>query len=115
MNEDNLPDNQIAGFVETIKNDIITTRNKVFENANSELISLYFRIGKIISENSKYGTGFVNTLSASLKLEFEDAAGYSPRNLSRMKKFYEEYSESAILPPAVAKLPWTHNCILIEK
>ena len=32
-----------------------------------------------------------------------------------MKKFYEEYKDLSILPPAVAKLPWTHNCILLDK
>ena len=32
-----------------------------------------------------------------------------------MKKFYLEYKDEEILPPAVAKLPWTHNMILIEK
>lgn len=32
-----------------------------------------------------------------------------------MKKFYEEYKDLSNLPPAVAKLPWTHNCILLEK
>lgn len=32
-----------------------------------------------------------------------------------MKTFYEEYKDFKILPPAVAKLPWTHNYLLIEK
>ena len=32
-----------------------------------------------------------------------------------MKKFYEEYKDLSNLPPAVANLPWTHNCILLEK
>ena len=43
----------------------------------------------MIYENQKYGTDFINTLSISLKLEFKDASGFSPRNLSRMKKYYE--------------------------
>lgn len=89
--------------------------NRVLVSANQELISLYFRIGKIISENSSYGNNFINSLSTALKLDFPDAEGYSPRNLSRMKKFYETYKDLSILPPAVAKLPWTHNCILIDK
>jgi len=32
-----------------------------------------------------------------------------------MKAFYEQYKDYSILPPAVAKLPWTHNYILLEK
>lgn len=100
---------------EQIKNDILLTRKKIFENANSELLALYFRIGKYISDNSKYGNQFIDNLAVSLKIDFSDATGFSKRNLSRMKKFYEEYKNYPILPPAVAKLPWTHNCILIDK
>ena len=105
-------------FIDTIgsiKQDIINTRNKIIYNANSELIKLYFRIGKTISENSKYGKSFVEILSKSLKLEFPNLTGFSDRNLWRMKAFYEKYKDFSILPPAVAELPWTHNYILLEK
>lgn len=108
-------DKDIIGIIDAIKRDILSTRNRIFENANRELISMYYRIGQIISENSRYGNQFVETLSSALKLDFPDATGYSVRNLFRMKKFYEEYKDFPILPPPVAELPWTHNCILIEK
>lgn len=32
-----------------------------------------------------------------------------------MKRFYLECKDEGILPPAVAKLSWTHNIILLEK
>lgn len=32
-----------------------------------------------------------------------------------MRKFYETYADFSILPPAVAKLPWTHNSILVDR
>ena len=74
-----------------IKRDIVSTQRKVFADANCELVLLYFRIGKVISENQKYGNNFINTLSTSLKADFPDAKGFSPRNLARMRKFYETY------------------------
>ena len=101
--------------IEKIKRDIISTRNKILTNANKELINMYFRIGKIISENQKYGSNFINYLSTSLKIDFPDATGFSPRNLARMRKFYDTYKDLSNLPPAVAKLPWTHNSILVER
>lgn len=76
---------------------------------------MYFRIGKIINENTKYGNNFISILSKSLKLEFPASTGFSERNLWRMKAFYEQYKEFSILPPSVAELPWTHNYILLEK
>lgn len=108
-------DKDFKDLVLWVKNDILKTRFEVQENANIELIKLYFRIGKIVSENAKYGNKFIQDFSISLKLEFPDSTGFSTRNLSRMKKFYEKYKDLSILPPVVAKLPWTHNCILLEK
>ena len=64
---------------------------------------------------SLYGSNFINTLSSSLKTEFPGSAGFSPRNLARMRKFYEVYGDLSNLPPTAAKLPWTHNSILVEK
>ena len=98
-----------------IKRDIVSTQRKVFADANRELILLYFRIGKVISENQKYGNNFINTLSASLKADFPDAKGFSPRNLARMRKFYETYRDLSNLPTALAKLPWSFNCLLIDR
>lgn len=106
--------NTIFEIIENIKNDISATRNAILQNANRELIEMYFRIGKCISENQTYGSNFINSLSAALKTEFPDASGYSPRNLARMKKFYEEYRDLANLPPAVANLPWTTNMLLVD-
>ena len=106
---------EIIALVKNIKKDILATRNKVLANANKELIYLYFRIGKIISENQKYGSNFINTLSTSLKIDFPDSTGFSPRNLARMRKFYETYGDLSNLPTALAKLPWSFNCLLIDK
>ena len=107
--------NDIINIINDVKQDVKNTRNKIIYNANSELINLYFRIGKTISEKSYYGKNFVGTLSKSLKLEFSNSKGFSERNLWRMKAFYEKYKDFIILPPAVAELPWTHNYILLEK
>lgn len=108
-------DKSFLDIIDNIKRDIMNTRQRVFENANIELISLYFRIGKYIYENAQYGTKFIDNLSLALKLEFPNAKGYSARNLARMRKFYDEYHTFSILPLPVAKLPWTHNCILMDK
>lgn len=108
-------DKSIISVFEQVKADILRTRSKVLIDANTELLSMYFRIGKVIVENAKYGSNFINELSRQLKIEYPGADGYSPRNLARMKKFYTVYKDFSILPPPVAKLPWTHNVILMDK
>ena len=99
----------------SIKNEIINTQTQILSDANSRLINLYFKLGKIINDNSKWGDKFIETLEVELKLDFPNIKGFSARNLRRMKRFYLEYKDEEILPPAVAKLPWTHNIMLIEK
>ena len=103
------------GIVNDIKNDIKSTRFKILENANKELLCLYFRLGKVIDDNWKYGNSFINQLSIELKLEFPNMRGFSSRNLRRMRIFYNEYKDIQNWPVALANLPWTHNYTLIEK
>jgi len=107
--------NSFISIVNYIKEDIKSTRFKIIENANRELLSLYFRLGKVIDDNWKYGNSFVNQLSVELKLEFPNMKGFSSRNLRRMRMFYNEYKDVQNWPLLVANLPWTHNCILIER
>lgn len=107
--------NDFKVIITEIKNDIKNTRFRILENANNELINLYFRIGKIIDDNWKYGNNFVNELSIELKLTFPDMKGFSPRNLRRMRIFYNEYKDMQNWPTPLANLPWSHNYTLIEK
>ena len=58
--------NDFKVIIEDIKKDIRSTRFKIIKNANFELINLYFRLGKIIDENWKYGNNFINNLSIEL-------------------------------------------------
>ena len=46
------------------------TQLEIFENANANVMDLYFYIGKIIYENSEYGNNFINKISIELKLKF---------------------------------------------
>ena len=113
--ENKMLDKEFKNLVLYAREDILKTRFKIQENANAELINLYFRLGKIISKNAKYGNKFIKDFSIALKLEFPSVTGFSTRNLSRMKKFYEAYKDLSILPTALAKLPWSHNNLLLDK
>lgn len=108
-------DKEFKNLIVDIKKEIKETQTLVMSDANNRLINLYYKLGKIIYDNSKWGDNFIKNLEIELKLDFPGSTGFSARNLSRMKKFYYEYKDNEILPPAVAKLPWTHNVVLIEK
>ena len=99
-------DDEYFEFLNDIKKDIINTRKKVVLNTNNELILMYYRIGKGLIENNKYGSNFINNLATDLKLEFPNAKGLSARNLRYMQKFAKEFDYDTILQHSIAKLPW---------
>ena len=87
------------------------TQLEIFENANANVMDLYFYIGKIIYENSEYGNNFINKISIELKLKFPNAKGYSPRNLRDMKKYYLSVKDNELLKKYSYKIPWSHNTL----
>lgn len=112
---ENISNNNFKEIISRIKNDVRKTQLKTMSQANSNLIMLYFRIGKILSENSKYGNSFIKNTSIELNMAFPNIKGFSERNLKRMKRFYNEYKSFEKMPQVVAQLPWGHNIMLFEK
>ncbi len=102
-------------IINDIKKDIRKTQIKTFQQVNSNLINLYFRIGKRLEENSKYGNSFIKNVAESIKLEYPGLKGFSERNLKYMKKFYLEYKDDEKVQRCVAQLPWRHNIVLMSR
>ncbi len=103
---------------EKIAKAINMSKNNVVSTVNSELVRLYWNIGKIIktdilqNEKAEYGISAVENLSRELVAEY--GRGYSSRNLFNMIKFYEVYKDEQILHSLSAKLSWTHIRRLIH-
>ncbi len=68
MVEAKLNDFKIA--IDKVVTKIKTTQLEIFENANTNVMDLYFYIGKIIYENSEYGNNFINEMSIELKIKY---------------------------------------------
>lgn len=102
-------------IINDIKQEIKSTQYKVAVQSNISLISMYFRLGKILSDNYKYGNKFIDEVSKDLKIEFPNSTGFSVRNLKYMKKFYLEYKDDELVQQLVAQVPWGHNIVLMEK
>lgn len=108
-------DKEFKDIVYSIKTEIKAAQAKVAIEANRTLMELYFKIGKVLNDNFKYGNKFIDDVSRELKLEFSNASGFSVRNLKYMKKFYLEYKDDEIVQRCVAQLPWRHNIVLMTK
>lgn len=83
-----------ADVVRQIKTAILQSRYRAAKLVNRELLSLYFGIGKFISENSRdhfWGTRAIESISERLQQEMPGLRGFSPVNIKRMRQFYEEW------------------------
>lgn len=98
-----------------IKRTLVVTRNKIVENANKELILMYYSIGSKLIMNNKWGSSFIDNLARDLKMEFPTIKGMSARNLRYMQKFASEYDNDEFLQGVLAKLSWNHNQILMDR
>lgn len=98
-----------------IKKTLIVTRNRIVENANRDLVLMYYNIGLKLIENNKWGSSFIDTLAKDLKVEFPTLKGTSARNLRYMQKFATEFANDEFLQGVLAKLSWNHNQILLDK
>jgi predicted nuclease of restriction endonuclease-like (RecB) superfamily len=82
--------------IKAIKLAILRSRYRTAVLANKEMLSLYFGIGKYVSDNSRkgfWGTGAVEQISEGLQKELPGLRGFSATNIKRMRSFHEEWAK----------------------
>jgi len=86
-----------GNFVELladVRNRIQVAQTRAMLAVNSELVRLYWDIGRIIDARQKHegwGTAVIPRLAAELKNELPEIKGFSERNIKRMLAFYRDY------------------------
>lgn len=90
-------------------------RNNIAQQVNTELLTTYWNIGRIIVEyeqqsqlRAEYGKQTLKELSKELTREF--GKGFSRSNLQNMRAFYLAYKKCQT--PS-GKLAWSHYCELL--
>ena len=76
-------------LLEQIKAEISTTRTRAVTHVNSELICMYWRVGKMLGKGS-WGDKVIDTLSKDVRAAYPGIKGFSPRYLKYMKRFAYE-------------------------
>ena len=105
-------------FLKDILSKIQQARYEMLKAVSKQTVSLYWEIGKSVSEKvkqEKWGKSVVEQLSKDLQTEFAGIRGFSSRNIWNMKNFYEFYATNKKLTPLVAEIGWVQNCLIIEK
>ena len=118
MDETNLPiPSDYGPFLEELKERIRSAQIRAAVAVNSELVLLYWTIGRrilVAQKAERWGAKVIDRLSADLIREFPEVKGLSSRNLKYMRAFAEAWSEEAIVQQVVAQIPWGHNVRLLD-
>ncbi len=99
-------------LVRELRSLIETTRERVAQTVNSELVALYWQVGKrlreevIGSDRAAYGMQVVAEVARALTADF--GRGFSKRNLHHMVRFAEVFPDAEIVHALRSQLSWTH-------
>lgn len=117
-------------LVQSIGSLIQSTRMRVVQTINTEMVNLYWEIGRHIIEyeqggndRAKYGTRLIENLAEDLAAEF--GKGFSSRNLKNMRMLYEAFPIRQALPAELDDedkifrilpdgLSWTHLVMILR-
>jgi predicted nuclease of restriction endonuclease-like (RecB) superfamily len=105
-------------FLSGLKQRIATSRYEAARLVNTELLLLYWDIGNVILEKQAdrgWGKKIIQQLAKDLSSAFPDMKGFSQRNLDYMRHFAKTWPDRPITQQLVAKLPWGHNIVLLQK
>ena len=104
-----------TSMIQEIKELLSDAHQRVAVQVNTELLSTYWNVGRIIVEHEQnsqeravYGKQTLKALSKELTKEF--GKGFSVSNLQFMRRFYQTYQ---IQQTVSVKLSWSHYCELL--
>lgn len=107
-------------LIGNLKELVFKTRKQALKTINTEMVRLYYEIGRRIIENeqkgnikSEYGEKLIARISEELTKEF--GKGFSRTQLKQMRQFYLLYQIGRSLTDQFEPvLSWTHYCELIK-
>lgn len=91
---------------------VLRSQYRAAASVNKEQLSLYYGIGRYVSENSRkgfWGKGAIDRISEMLQKELPGLRGFSTRSIKNMRQFYEEWQ------PIVNRQPLAADSELDEK
>jgi predicted nuclease of restriction endonuclease-like (RecB) superfamily len=106
--------NQFLEVIALIKQ----ARYNAVKSVNTELIDLYWNIGKYINEKiekAQWGEAIVEELAEYISTAEPELKGFSNKNIWRMKQFYEVYKDSPKLSTLLRELSWSHNLAIFSR
>ncbi|MBE9015830.1 DUF1016 domain-containing protein [Chroococcidiopsis sp. CCALA 051] len=105
-------------FLHDLKERIRSAQVRAILAVNSELVLLYWQIGREIltrQQQQGWGAKVVTQLAKDLQQEFPQMKGFSRTNLLYMRAFAEAYPDEQFVQQLAGQIPWFHNCTILDK
>ena len=102
--------------VKTIKEAILRSQYRAVLSVNKEQLSLYYGIGRYVSENSRkgfWGKGAIEQISSMLQKELPGLRGFSATSIRYMRIFYEEWDQVLNHQPVADDLVLNEKLLLV--
>jgi len=103
-----LPPDGYVEWLKELKSRIRSAQQRSVLAANSEMLTLYWQIGRGILEKQEeqgWGAKVVARLSADLRREFPEMKGFSRANLLYMRSLAESWPDASIVQQLVGQIP----------
>lgn len=117
--ENQLFNHDFSNWINELKKKVHHVRQKIAFSINSQLLELYWDLGREIDEklnHANWGTNIIDKIAQELISEFPEIRGFSRRNLYAIRQWYKFYNQKyPFVPQAVAQIPWGHNRLIITK
>lgn len=93
---------EFGALLADVKGRIQVAQTRAVFAVNSELVWLYWDIGRLIAQRQLqegWGAAVIPRLSRALHNELPDLKGFSERNIKRMVAFYRDYPQPEAIVP----------------
>ena len=106
-------DNSIKDIVKVIE----THRENAYRKVNEELVTMYYEIGKYLSEkvaSEKWGSKVIDNIAYERNNKYPTLKGFDRRGLYRMMQFYDTYKDNEIVSTLLSQISWSNNIAILS-
>ena len=106
-----------VGLLPEVREMILAARERVAQQVDSGLVTLYWSLGHrirqdiLLGKRAEYGESIVSAVGRQLETDF--GRGFGKRNLFRMIRFAEVFPDFNIVSALLTQLGWTHFLYII--
>ena len=108
-----IDDNSVFDIVKMIE----THRENAYRKVNEELVTMYYEIGKYLSDkvaSEKWGSKVIDNIAKEISNKYPTLKGFNRAGLYRMMQFYDTYKDNEIVATLLRQISWSNNLLVIN-